>query len=294
MIESLDRRRHPVRPDLAASDYEGQVDAGRFVEGEVFQITADRLAIRPEPRADRSIDTEALRGEWVTVYEQTPEGWAWGQLDTDGYVGWFSSDGLGPVTAASHRVRALRTYRYPGPDLKFPPLSLLSLGSKVTVTGEAETRGLQYALLDDGSAVVTKHLVPLDARETDWVSVAEELLFTPYLWGGRSSLGLDCSALVQLAAQAGGLDLPRDTDMQEAEAGEAIPHDDPSSFRRGDLLFWKGHVAIVAGPNRILHANGYTMTVAHEPLDEAIERIAATEWGALTGARRLAPGGAGA
>lgn len=287
MTKSLDRRRHPVRADLAAIDYQGRVEADRFVEGEVLQVTADKMSLRPEPRPDRSIDTEALRGEWVTVYEQTPEGWAWGQLDTDGYVGWLSSDGLGPVRAATHRVRALRTYRYPGPDLKLPPLGLLSMGSRVTVTGQTETRGLAYALLDDGSAVVAKHLVPAEEHVDDWVSVAEEFLGTPYLWGGRSSLGLDCSALIQLAAQAGGIDIPRDSDMQEAEAGEEIAHDDPAALVRGDLLFWKGHVGVIAGPNQLLHANGHTMTVAYEPLDRAIDRIAATEWGAVTRARRL-------
>ncbi|UFI05044.1 NlpC/P60 family protein [Labrenzia sp. ac12] len=287
MTETFDRRRHPVRADLAAIDYEGRAAASRFAEGEVFQVIADQLPIRPEPRQDRPIDTEALSGEWVTVYEQTPEGWAWGQLDTDGYVGWFSSDDLGPVKPATHRVRALRTYRYPVADLKFPPLGLLSIGSLVTVIGETETRGLAYALLSDGSAVVAKHLVPLDAVEDDWVAVAEELIGTPYRWGGRSSLGLDCSALVQLAAQTGGHGLPRDSDMQEAEAGEAVPHDDPAALKRGDLLFWKGHVGIIAGENRLLHANGFTMTVAYEPLDKAIDRIAATEWGAITKARRL-------
>ncbi|MCV0425919.1 MAG: C40 family peptidase [Roseibium sp.] len=287
MTDTFDRRRHPVRQDLAALDYQDRVETERFVEGEVFQIAADRLDVRPEPRLDRSIDTEALRGEWVTIYEQTPEGWAWGQLDTDGYVGWLSSDGLGAVSAATHRVRALRTYRYPGPDLKFPPLGMLSIGSKVTVAGEAETRGLKYAQLSDGSSIVAKHLVPIEAKEMDWVAVAEEFVGTPYLWGGRSSLGLDCSALVQLAAQAGGYDLPRDSDMQETEVGEVIPHDDPASLRRGDLMFWRGHVAIITGPNRILHASGYTMTVAFEPLDQAIDRIAKTEWGAITKVRRL-------
>jgi cell wall-associated NlpC family hydrolase len=287
MSQSIDRRRHPVRPDLASADYEGRVEADRFVEGEVFQVVSDSLAMRPEPRSDRSIDTEALRGEWITVFEQTPEGWAWGQLDTDGYVGWFSSDGLGPVQSVTHRVRALRTYRYPGADLKFPPLGLLSLGAQVTVVGEAETRGLKYAMLSDGSAVVARHLVPVDAIEDDWVGVAEEFAGTPYLWGGRTSLGLDCSALVQLSAQTAGHSLPRDSDMQEAEVGEEIPHDEPAAFRRGDLLFWKGHVGIVTGPNDLLHANGNTMTVAHEPLDQAINRIAETEWGAITKARRL-------
>ncbi|GAA0779639.1 glycoside hydrolase [Roseibium denhamense] len=287
MSETLDRRRHPVRPDLAALDYKGRVDAGAFAEGEVFQITADKVALRPAPDGSRSIDTEALRGEWVTVYETTDEGWAWGQLDTDGYVGWLPSECLGKVTPATHRVRALRTYRYPGPDLKFPPLGLMSIGSQVSVKGEVENRGLTYAILEDGSAVVARHLVPVDYVAEDWVQVATELVGTPYLWGGRSSLGLDCSALVQLAAQAGGHDLPRDSDMQEAEAGEEIDHLDPVSLRRGDLLFWKGHVGIIAGPNQLLHANGHTMTVAFEKLDKAIKRIAETEWGEITRARRL-------
>ncbi|WP_299475124.1 NlpC/P60 family protein [uncultured Roseibium sp.] len=287
MTHAFDRRLHPVRPDLAARDYEGQADAERFVDGEVFQVSADSLAIRPHARPDCPIDTEALHGEWITVYEQTAEGWAWGQLDTDGYVGWFSSDGLGQVTAATHRVRAMRTYRYPAPDLKFPPRGMLSIGSNVTVVGETETRGLTYAILSDGSAVVAKHLVPLTVFDDDWVSVAEEMLGAPYLWGGRTSVGLDCSALVQLAAQAGGLDIPRDSDMQETDAGHEIPHNDLSKYLRGDLIFWKGHVAIVTGPNTLLHANGFTMTVAYEPLDRAIERIASTEWGNVTRARRL-------
>ncbi|GGB57272.1 peptidase P60 [Roseibium aquae] len=284
----FDRRRHPVRTDLAAADYEGLVEAGRFVEGEVHQVLCDRLQMRAEPDPASPTDTELLRGEWLTVYDRTPGGFAWGQLDTDGYVGWVPEDGLGPVTPATHRLRALRSFRYPEPDLKRPPVGLLSIGSKVCIVDEVEVRGLVYARLEDSSFVVARHLVDLNHIEPDWVSVAEEFLGTPYLWGGRSSLGLDCSALVQLAAQTGGYDLPRDSDMQQAEAGDEIPHDDRAGFQRGDLLFWKGHVAIIAAPNRLLHANGHTMTVAFEELDQAIERIAATEWGAITKARRLA------
>jgi cell wall-associated NlpC family hydrolase len=287
MQTNFDRRRHPVRMDLAAKSYEGQVAADRFVEGEKYRVSADRLEFRPQPRQDISIDTEGLFGEKITVYEQTQEGWAWGQLETDGYVGWFSSDAIQKAEKPTHRVTALRTFRYPAPELKMPPLSLLSIGSLVSVAGEAETRGLQYAVLADGSAIVAKHLVPLGHTDADWVASAEALLGTPYLWGGRSSLGLDCSALVQLAAQTGGILLPRDSDMQEAEAGTEIPFDNVSSLIRGDLLFWKGHVGIITAPNQLLHANGHTMTVAYEELDKAVARIAATEWGAITKARRL-------
>jgi cell wall-associated NlpC family hydrolase len=287
MQTNFDRRRHPVRMDLAAKSYEGQVAADRFVEGEKYRVSADRLEFRPQPRQDISIDTEGLFGEKITVYEQTQEGWAWGQLETDGYVGWFSSDAIQKAEKPTHRVTALRTFRYPAPELKMPPLSLLSIGSLVSVAGEAETRGLRYAVLADGSAIVAKHLVPLGHTDADWVASAEALLGTPYLWGGRSSLGLDCSALVQLAAQTGGILLPRDSDMQEAEAGTEIPFDNVSSLIRGDLLFWKGHVGIITAPNQLLHANGHTMTVAYEELDKAVARIAATEWGAITKARRL-------
>ncbi len=287
MSQEFDRRRHPVRPDLAASSYRGQVAADRFVKGEKRAVIADRLSLRPAPSPDRSIDTEALHGETFTVYETTAEDRAWGQLETDGYVGWVSADGLGDVVLPDHRIAALRSYRYPGPDLKFPPLGLLSMGSLVTVAGETETRGLAYKQLADGSYVVARHLVRLDDRADDWVTVAESFLGTPYLWGGRTSLGLDCSALVQLAAQAGGISVPRDTDMQEAEAGRAVEVPDIEGLERGDLIFWKGHVAIAQGGGRLLHANGYTMTVASEPVVEAVQRIAANEWGEVTSVRRF-------
>ncbi|MBD8892315.1 NlpC/P60 family protein [Roseibium litorale] len=284
---SLDRRRHPVRLDLAAASYKGKVEAASFVEGFRRSVRADVLDLRPAAQLEKGIDTQAVYGEAFQVFEETPDGWSWGQLGTDGYVGWVRTSGLADSIAPTHRVRALRTFRYPGADLKFPPLGLISLGAMVSVTGYTVTRGLEYALLSDGSAVVARHLVPVGHFENDWVAVAEELIGTPYLWGGRSSLGLDCSALSQIAASFGGHALPRDSDMQAAEAGDAIPHEDLSGLKRGDLIFWRGHVAIVRSPDSLLHANGYTMTVAVEPLEAAIKRIAATEWGVVTGVRRL-------
>lgn len=287
----LDRRIHAWRDDLAAEHLEGRVEAARFVAGQPRRIAAAHVPLRREPRADLSIDTELLRGEAVTLYEQTPQGWAWVQNATDGYVGWMALDALTQdAPEPTHKVSALRSFRYPGPDLKFPAIDCLSLEARVTVTGETVTRGTRYALLDDGSAMVAGHLTPLDqmTSDTDWVAVAESFLGTPYLWGGRTSIGLDCSALIQLSCAAGGIKAPRDSDMQEEGFGTAL---DISAglpaLQRGDLLFWKGHVGVMVDAATLLHANGHTLSVAKEPVTDAIARIAASEFGALTAIRRL-------
>ncbi|NVK36218.1 MAG: C40 family peptidase [Rhodobacteraceae bacterium] len=287
MAETFDRRLHPVRPELAAMSYKDKFDAAKFVTGKRMQVVADVVDMRAAPSLSTGIDTQALFGECLSIYEETSDGWSWGQLETDGYVGWFRSDAVAEPASPTHRVRALRSYRYPGPDLKFPPLGLISIGSLVSVEKTVTTRGLEYAILNDGSAVVLKHLVSLEAAEQDWVSVAEEFLGTPYLWAGRSSLGLDCSALVQLSSQTVGHRLLRDSDMQEATAGHVVHNPDLKSLERGDLVFWKGHVAIALDADNIIHANGATMTVAVEPTQAALQRIAATEWGEVIAVRRL-------
>lgn len=289
-LADFDRRRHPVREDLAAREYEGRIDVPRFVDGTPMRVVADLVDLRPAPDMLRPVDSQALFGERFTVFDVSDDGWAWGQLGTDGYVGFVPVSGLGAADAEpTHRVAVLRSYRYPAPELKAPPVALLSLGSRVTVVGEEVVRGLTYALLDDGTSMVARHLAPLDARALDWVSVAETFLGTPYLWGGRSSLGLDCSALIQLAAAEAGKSVPRDSDMQAAEAGEELPLEEfrPGKGRRGDLLFWKGHVGMLTSADELLHANGYTMSVAREPVADALARIAHSEWGALTGWRRF-------
>ena len=286
--KSPDRRITPWRPDLAAAHLEGVHKAARYVEGEPARIRSALVAMRPEPSPARSIDTELVFGEAVTVYERR-EGWAWIQNATDGYVGWIAEDALGATDPApTHRVAELRSFRYPGPELRAPALDCLSIGSRVTVVGEAVTRGTRYALLADGSAVIARHLVPEGTLAPDWVAVAERFLGTPYLWGGRSSIGLDCSALVQLALAEAGIKAPRDSDMQARDLGQAL---DISAglpvFERGDLIFWKGHAGILCDGYTLLHSNGHTMTTAKEPVREAVARIAANEYGAVTAVRRL-------
>lgn len=281
-MTKLDPRRHAYREDLAAEHLRDRIEAERFVAGERRQVGAPALPLRRAPRFDATLDTEALLGETLAVYEEH-EGWAWVQLEHDDYVGYMPSAELVPVTAPpTHRIAALRTYVFPAPDSKVPPLSMLSLNARVTVT---EERG-RYLRLANGGFVYGAHAVPVAQPVEDFVTVAETFLGAPYLWGGRTSIGLDCSGLVQLAAAAGGHALPRDADMQAAEAGEAIDWQEGRALARGDLVFWEGHVGIMTSAEDFLHANAHHMAVQREPLRKAVERIKAAGFD-VTGARRL-------
>jgi cell wall-associated NlpC family hydrolase len=264
-----DPRRHAYRRDLAAEALRGRIDVPRYVKGEARQVGAPSLPVRREPRFDATLDTEALRGETVTVYDEG-EGWAWVQLTRDGYVGYTPSEGLTrSVVAPTHRISVLRTYVYPRPDGKAPPLTLLSLNATVAASG---TEG-KFLALSDGGFVFAGHASPVGEVERDFVSVAEAFIGTPYLWGGRTSIGLDCSGLVQLALEAAGHAAPRDADMQAAELGRAMTWQPGMKLRRGDLVFWEGHVGIMTSARDFLHANAFHMAVECEPLAAARRRI---------------------
>jgi cell wall-associated NlpC family hydrolase len=275
-VTALDPRLNAHRPDLADARLRGKVDATHFVEGVPRRVVAASAPLKRRPAADAGLDSEVLRGETFTVFEETGEGWCWGQLATDSYVGYVSGDALGPLDPApTHRIGALRTFVYPGPDLKLPARGWLSLGASVALAGEAETRGTKYRLLAGGEgAIVAVHAVPVDAPpENDFVAVAERFVGAAYLWGGRTSLGLDCSGLVQLSLMAAGRNAPRDTDLQESMLGTPVEGGAAAPLRRGDLVFWKGHVGIMIDGEYLLHASGSAMAVVIEPLAEAAERI---------------------
>jgi cell wall-associated NlpC family hydrolase len=271
-MEALDPRTTPARPDLAARHLEGRVDAARFVDGSVREVRDPSAPIRREPSPDASLDTEALKGERFTVYECNEEGWCWGQLDSDGYVGWLPANALmAPGPARTHKVAVPRTLVFPGRSIKIPPVEFLSLGCQVHILRHDG----EFAV-SPGGYLPARHLVPLDATEPDFVAVAERFVGVPYLWGGKTSLGLDCSGLVQLALSAAGVLCPRDSDMQERAVGVAVdPGPDGANLRRGDLIFWPGHVAIVRDTATLIHANAFHMAVAIEPTTAALARIAA-------------------
>lgn len=262
-------------------------------EDDLRRIAAGSAPMRREPRAESGLDTELLAGEAVRLEGAPEAGWIAAERLYDGYRGYVPTDALGPHDQApTHRVIVRRTFVYPEAEMKRPPRAVLTLGSEVTIVGAAETRGLGFALLADGAAIVVSHLVPVGHREPDWVAVAERFVGTPYLWGGTTADGIDCSGLVQLALRLAGQGAPRDTGPQErgigtvvaGGSGEAIAP--PADTRRGDLLFWPGHVAILVDERRMLHASGHHMEVVIEDAAAALARIAAAGV-ALRTVRRL-------
>lgn len=284
-MPDFDPRSTPARADLAAKHLEGKVPATRYVEGRVLEVIAPTAPLRREPRPDAALDTEALKGERVTIYDADEEGWSWGQLVADGYVGWLPSAVLAPPgPTPTHKVAALRTLVFPGPSIKLPPLEALPLGATLAVAHVKD----RIAVTTSGAYLPAAHLAPIDSYEPDFVAVAERFVGVPYLWGGKTALGLDCSGLVQVALTASGIACPRDSDMQEAALGERVAAAGASSDRqRGDLVFWKGHVAIVRDRKSLLHANAFHMAVAIEPLADALARISAAG-SEVTSVRRIA------
>jgi cell wall-associated NlpC family hydrolase len=267
-----DPRLTPARPDLAAKYLEGKVEADRFVAGEEFEVVEAIAAVREAPSAGSMLATQALKGERVTIYDRNGEGWAWGQLNGDGYVGWLPDGALAKAAGVTtHKVTSIRTFVFPGPSIKLPPADTLVMGSRLTVARENGP----FAITRDGLYVPLQHIGAIGHHEDDFVAIAERFVGTPYLWGGKSSLGIDCSGLVQISLAAAGTGCPRDSDMQQDGLGRALDATESKNLKRGDLIFWKGHVAIVRDAHSIVHANAHHMATAIEDTAGAIARIKA-------------------
>jgi cell wall-associated NlpC family hydrolase len=282
-MRDFDPRVTPARADLAAKALEGKVSARRYVEGRAMDVIAAQAPLRHEPRLDAPLDTEALCGERVTVYDSNAEGWAWGQLAADNYVGWLPASALAPPgPAPTHKVAVLRTFAFPGPSIKLTPTEALPLGARLAVSRIADRMAVTLA----GAYVPAAHLKPIDENDSYFVAVAERFLGVPYLWGGKTALGLDCSGIVQVALTAAGIPCPRDSDMQEQALGAPVLSPEEEVLQRGDLIFWRDHVAIVRDSATLIHANAFHMAVAIEPPVEAIARIRAAG-SEITGVRRI-------
>jgi cell wall-associated NlpC family hydrolase len=267
-----DPRMTPARPDLAAKYLEGKVEAARFVTGEEFDISDAIAPLRNAPSPDAELATQALKGEHATIYDRNGEGWAWGQLSSDGYVGWLPDRALAkPVGQPTHKITAIRTLAFPGPSIKLPPVETLVLGTTLIVTRQDGA----FAVTQEGWYLPQQHVGGIDHQADDFVAVAERFVGTPYLWGGKSSLGIDCSGLVQVSLNAAGTGCPRDSDMQQDGLGRALGPAESKKLRRGDLIFWKGHVAIARDATSIVHANAHHMATAIEATHDAIARIKA-------------------
>ena len=281
-MNKIDPRLNALRGDIADVRLAGVAKGARLVEGEVREVAVPLLSLYSEPRFDARLGTQGLMGERVRVFDMH-EGWAWLQLEADGYVGYAAQDDLALLQVeTTHRIAVPSTFMFPAPDIKSQPVVTVTMNARVAVIGGDE----RFAHLANGRFIIARHLKPLDESEPDFVAVADAFRHVPYLWGGKSVLGLDCSGLVQLSLEAAGQSSPRDSDMQEAQLGLALPKDDLSGLKRGDLVFWEDHVGIMTDAQMLLHANGHFMQVTHEPLATAVERIARRS-GRITAIKRL-------
>jgi cell wall-associated NlpC family hydrolase len=257
---------------------QGQVEADAFVAGAARQVVAPLADLLRAPQGKR--DRQLLRGAAVTVYEER-DGWAYLQAQADDYVGYVRTASLGEAEQMTHWVAAPASHAYSEPDIKSPEIMPLYFGAPLRVVSHMP----KFYETDDGHYVPKPALRPLDRRFTDPATVAQLFFGAPFLWGGNSFAGIDCSGLIQAALLAAGQTCPGDSDQQEAALGRAM--DDGEPLERGDLVFWRGHVAMAVDHETLIHANAFTMSVAYEPAAQAIKRIAAQGDGPVTSRKRL-------
>lgn len=267
-MPDLDKRRHAYRRDLADICLQGQVQADRFVVGKKMTVCVPSLALRAKPDARLSYLTQCLMGDVVEVFEQK-NGWAWVKMFKDNYVGYVEQAGLcADQFAPSHFIKVPSTFIYPRANLKSQPAKRVFMNSHIEVISSNDG----WSRLKQGGFVYTMHISPINEPAKDPVAIAEQFVHVPYLWGGNTADGLDCSALVQQAYHACALQCPRDSDMIETEIGQP----GQNLLKRGDLVFWDGHIGMMCDAKNLIHANGHHMAVVIEDFKQAEQRISQT------------------
>ncbi|HQY42798.1 MAG TPA: NlpC/P60 family protein [Paracoccaceae bacterium] len=272
-----DRRLLPANGRVAHLSLQGQVKADLYVAGEAARIAVPLTDLLSRPDGPR--DRQLLLGEPVLVLERLDRH-AFVQAGKDGYCGYVALSALGPDRGATHQVSAPATHLYATPSIKRREVASLSFGSLLKIVGQEG----RFAVTDQTLYLPPVHVRPVGTPMTDPAGIAELFLGTPYLWGGNSRGGIDCSGLVQTALLACGIPCPGDSDLQWASVGTLLS--EGTDLQRGDLLFWKGHVAMVTGLDRMIHANGFRMAVTHEGIAEGLARIRAQEGDVFLGSRR--------
>jgi len=266
---SFDRRITAARPDLAAAHLKGVIAAERYREGRLKQVSHPAVGLRSAPSADAMLETELLFGELFTVYELKND-WVWGQAALDSHVGYARADAFGEAAAPpTHRVTARATPLLSAPDVKQPSRAILPMNAKLY---GVEDSG-RFSRVADGNYVFSAHIAPLGSHALDWVTLTEGFVGVPYLWGGKTYAGIDCSGLIQTALEGAGRPAPRDTDLMENALGQPVALDAP--LQRGDLIFWKGHMGAMLDESRLIHASAYVMQVVIEDFATARARIEA-------------------
>ena len=268
----MDWRLTPATARVAHVSLRGRLEAVQWTDGEDVSVALPLVDLLRAPFGAR--ERQLVLGEGFTVVDRD-QGHAFGFARKDGYCGWLPQAALGAAAVPSHWVASVGTHRYGEPRVQSVQIDL-PMGARVAVSGH-EGRFARIA----GGYVPASHLRALGDWLSDPVTVAEMFLGTPYLWGGNSRGGIDCSGLVQVVFAACGVSLPGDADLQAAAGVEVT-----GALRRGDLVFWAGHVAMVVDGARLIHANGFTMSVAYEGISAATQRIARVE-GPVTARRRV-------
>ncbi|MDG1707154.1 MAG: C40 family peptidase [Emcibacteraceae bacterium] len=278
----LDKRLYAYRDDIANIELQDKVTAKNFVTGEKYQVAFGIADLFSEPNHDKPMISQLLFGEFINIFD-IHDGWGWGQSLKDGYVGYVNIEQLTPdLHQITHHVSTLCTHIYPEPNLKTRPVDRVYMMAEVAVIEEKQTEG--FIPLADGNWIYATHIAKDFGK--DPVSEALKFLYTPYLWGGKTNAGIDCSALVQIAYASVGVEVPRDADLQEESLGAVLKEKEVPQY--GDLAFFPGHVGIMLDDMHLLHANAHHMRVSIDPLKDVIDIVSfQTEKPPLTCIKRL-------